>query len=384
MSPTRRRRAVAHVRRLLAVSERRACRVLSQPRMTQRYETTRPDDEERLVARMRGLAAKHPRYGYRRIWALLRREGWSINRKRVHRLWRREGRNVARPQKRKRSLGSSENSCSTRKAESPNHVWTWDFIHDRTMCRGPLKLLSLVDEYTRECLALEVSGSITAQDAIAVLRRQFLVQGAPACIRSDNGPEFIAKAIQGWLESASVETLYVAPGSPWEKYPRNMVFARALTNGARWYCPDVFNGPIYTPDELGAGVAIDSQGDEVYEAPHVEPVAPAVQELLATPSAATPQPLRTFDNSSGVGTGLYKDPATNLRTDGTPWPTKPEQTECPLHPTFWFNKGKTMKGFAHAPVVEGGEWCNRNEALAQTPQTQEAGGVLNLGGDEPW
>ena len=95
-------------------------------------------------------------------------------------------------------------------------MWTWDFIHDRTMCRGPLKLLSLVDEYTRECLALAVSGSITAQDAIAVLRRQFLIRGAPVCIRSDHGPEFIAKAIQGWLGSASVETLYVAPGSPWE------------------------------------------------------------------------------------------------------------------------------------------------------------------------
>jgi len=216
LSPTWRRRAVAHVRRLLAVSERRACRVLSQPRMTQRYEATHPDDEERLVARMRELAAKHPRYGYRRIWALLRRGGWSINRKRVHRLWRREGLKVSRPQKRKRSRGSSENSCSVRKAEFPNHVWTWDFIHDHTMCRGLLKLLSLVDEYTRECLALEVSSSITARDAIEVLRRQFLARGAPDCIRSDNGPEFIAKAIQGWLGSASVETLYVAPGSPWE------------------------------------------------------------------------------------------------------------------------------------------------------------------------
>jgi len=167
------------------VSERRACRVLSQPRMTQRYEATRPDDEERLVARMRGLATKHPRYGYRRIWALLRREGWSINRKRVHRLWSREGLKVTRPQKQKRFRGSSENSCSVRKAEFPNHVWTWDFIHDRTMCRGPLKLLSLVDEYTRECLALQVSGSITAQDAIEVLRRQFLVRGAPGYIRSE-------------------------------------------------------------------------------------------------------------------------------------------------------------------------------------------------------
>ena len=104
------------------VSERRACRVLSQPRMTQRYEATRPDDEERLVDRMRKLAGKHPRYGYRRIWALLRREGWSINRKRVHRLWGREGLEVARPQQQKRFRGSSENSCSVRKAEFPNHV----------------------------------------------------------------------------------------------------------------------------------------------------------------------------------------------------------------------------------------------------------------------
>jgi hypothetical protein len=133
LSPTRRRRAVAHVRRLLVVSERRAWRVLSQPRMTQRYEATRPDDEERLVARMRELAGKHPRYGYRRIWALLRREGWSINRKRVHRPWpscgarRAEGLKVVRPRKRRRSRGPSENSCSVRKAESPNHVWTWDF-----------------------------------------------------------------------------------------------------------------------------------------------------------------------------------------------------------------------------------------------------------------
>ena len=95
-------------------------------------------------------------------------------------------------------------------------MWTWDFIHDRTLEGRPMKLLSLVDEYTRECLALEVSGSITAQDAIAVLGRQFLLRGAPGCIRSDNGPEFIAKAIQGWLDIASVETLYVAPGSPWE------------------------------------------------------------------------------------------------------------------------------------------------------------------------
>jgi transposase InsO family protein len=151
--------------------------------MTQRYAQTRPDDEERLIGRMWSLAEKHPRYGYRRIWALLRREGWRFNRKRVYRLWRRKGLKVTRPRAAKRPRGSSENSCAVRTAEHPDHVWTWDFIHDRTLGSRPLKLLSLVDEYTRECVALEVSASITAQDAIAALRRQFLVRGAPGCIR---------------------------------------------------------------------------------------------------------------------------------------------------------------------------------------------------------
>ena len=180
------------------------------------------------------------------------------------------------------------------------------------------------------------------------------------------------------IEDAKTAGIY-RQGSPWEKYPRNMVFARAVTNGARWYCPDVFNGPIYTPDELGAEVIIDSQGDEVYEAPYVEPPAPAVQELLATPPVAAPQPQRTFDNSSGVGEGAFGDPAANLRDDGTPWPSKPQQTECPVHPKFWFNQLGKMRNFSH-PISGGGGWCNRDEAN-QAPQNN--GGVLNLG-DEPW
>lgn len=199
----------------------------------------------------------------------------------------------------------------------------------------------------------------------------FLQEGSPIGISEFN------------IEDAKTAGIY-RQGSPWEKYPRNMVFARAVTNGARWYCPDVFNGPIYTPDELGAEVIIDSQGDEVYEVPYAEPPAAAVQELLATPPVAAPQPTKEYapvDPNNPVGTGRFSDPAQNFKSDGTLWPSQPEQTECPLHPKFWFNKTPTMRNFAHAPVVQGGDWCNRDEALAQAPQNN--GAVLNLG-DEPW
>ena len=162
------------------------------------------------------LVREHPRYGYRRTWALLRRSGWRVNRKRIYRLWVQEGLKVPQKQRKRRSLGHSENSCVRRKAEHKDHVWTWDFIHDRTTNGRPLKWLSIVDEYTRECLALEVDRSITAEKLIDVLVELFRIRGVPKHIRSDNGPEFIAKAIRRWLSLAGVETLYVEPGSPWE------------------------------------------------------------------------------------------------------------------------------------------------------------------------
>jgi len=200
----------------LEVSERRACMAVSQPRSTQRYASRRPEEEELLVARMLELVRQHPRYGYRRIWALLRREGWLVNRKRIHRLWRREGLKVRLKAHKKRRLGSSDNGCARRRPERKDHVWAWDFIHDRTSSGGPLKWLSVVDEFTRECLVLEVARSITAEDVMDQLIQLFRERGTPEYIRSDNGPEFIAQALREWLERASVGTLYVELGAPWE------------------------------------------------------------------------------------------------------------------------------------------------------------------------
>lgn len=162
------------------------------------------------------LVREHPRYGYRRVWALLRREGWRVNRKRIHRLWRGEGLKVPRKQRKRRHLGHRANGCARRRAEHKDHVWAWDFIHDRTRDGRLLKWLTLVDEYTREELALEVGRRMRATEVIDVLAELFAVRGVPKHIRSDNGPEFIAHAIRRWLAYAGVETLYIEPGSPWE------------------------------------------------------------------------------------------------------------------------------------------------------------------------
>lgn len=172
-----------------------------------------------IVKRMHELVRRHPRYGYRRVWALLRGEGFSggkINRKRVHRLWKREGFKVPVKQHKKRRLGVSGNGIVRRRAEGINDVWCWDFIHDRDERGRPLKWLLIEDEFTREGLAVEVAGSIKALDVIDTLASVMLIRGLPRHIRSDNGPEFIAQALRRYLEKAGVATLYVAPGSPWE------------------------------------------------------------------------------------------------------------------------------------------------------------------------
>lgn len=205
-----------HLEAAYGVSERRACTVVGQPRATQRQRPRPRADEARLVARMLELVRLHPRFGYRRVRALLVAEGWRVSRKRVHRLWRANGLKVPQTRRKKRRLGSSENGCARRRAVGKDDVWCWDFTHDRTASGGPLKWLSVVDEYTRECVALEVRRSLPASGVVAVLEELAGVRGMPGHIRSDNGPEFIAAAIRGWLAGAGVGTLYVEPGSPWE------------------------------------------------------------------------------------------------------------------------------------------------------------------------
>lgn len=198
------------------VSERRACRVIEQPRTSQRYLAKPRDDERALVKRMLELVRERPRFGYRRIAALLRKEFWRASATRIYRLWRREGLKVPNKKRKRRRLGKSENACHRRRAAHKDHVWCWDFVFDHTTSGSTLKWLSIVDEYTRECLALKVARSITSEDVIDTLAELFAMRGVPQHIRSDNGPEFIARAIQRWTKQLSIETLYVEPGSPWE------------------------------------------------------------------------------------------------------------------------------------------------------------------------
>jgi putative transposase len=194
--------------------------VIAQPRSSQRYNGRKAERDRRLVERMVVLSRENPRYGYRRVWALLRREGWPINKKRVHRLWREEGLKVLEGKQHKRGrlpiLGTSENSCTRRRAEHKDHVWSYDFVMDLTEDGRRLKMMPVVDEYSRECLSIDVERSITAEDVIETLASLFHRKGEPTFIRSDNGPEFVAKAIKRWLEDSGVETLYIEPGSPWE------------------------------------------------------------------------------------------------------------------------------------------------------------------------
>lgn len=171
-----------------------------------------------MSARIRELALGHPRYGYRRVRALLGREGWEVNVKRVHRLWRKEGLRVVKKQQKRRRLldGSSANACHRKRAERMNHVWSFDFCFDRTADGRALKVFSVLDEYTRECLAIETHRRITGAEVVGVLSALMSLRGVPSHLRCDNGPEFVCSAVRGWLKRKQVSALYIAPGSPWE------------------------------------------------------------------------------------------------------------------------------------------------------------------------
>ena len=198
------------------VSERRACKVLGQPRSTQRRTPHVPDDEPRLVKRIIELATQYGRYGYRRITALLRREGWRVNHKRVERLWRREGLKVLSRQPKRRRLWFNDGSCVRLRASFRNHVWSYDFVMTRTHDGRAVRMLTIIDEFTRECLAIVTKRRLNHQDVLDTLVELFVQRGAPQFIRSDNGAEFTALAVRDWLKRLDVKTAYIEPRSPWE------------------------------------------------------------------------------------------------------------------------------------------------------------------------
>ena len=204
------------MRETLVVSERRACRVLGQVRRTQRYTLKVADDEAILTENIVSLATEYGRYGYRRITALLRRDGWRVNHKRVERIWRQEGLKVPSRQPKRSRLWFNDGSCIRLRPEHRNHVWAYDFVFDRTREGRPLKCLTVVDEYTRECLVIEVARKQTSRDVLRTLAQLMLKHGVPKHIRSDNGPEFVAKAVRSWLSRLGVQTLFIERGSPWE------------------------------------------------------------------------------------------------------------------------------------------------------------------------
>lgn len=204
------------MRSRLPTSERRACRVVGQSRATQRRCPRVRDDEEALTAVIIALASKYGRYGYRRIHALLEARGWRVNVKRVYRIWRREGLKVPKKQPKRGRLWLNDGSCVRLRPERPNHVWSYDFVHDRTQDGRTFRMLVVIDEFTRRCLAIVVARRLRSDDVLHCLAELFANHGPPEHIRSDNGPEFIAKNVRSWLGRIGIKTLYIEPGSPWE------------------------------------------------------------------------------------------------------------------------------------------------------------------------
>jgi putative transposase len=217
----RQQRACAgYLQETYQISQRRAGQILGCARSTLRYQAADRSADLPLLKAIRRLARRHPRWGYRRIHAVLQRQGWAVNLKRVRRLWREAG--LQRPVRRRRpdklgpKRGSSANSCQNSPARFKNDVWAYDFVADRTATGRPLRWLTLVDEHTKECLALFVAASVTGADVRRVLALVIARRGAPGRLRSDNGSEFVCAALANWLPAQGTEPIQVAPGSPWE------------------------------------------------------------------------------------------------------------------------------------------------------------------------
>ncbi|MEO1476561.1 MAG: IS3 family transposase [Pseudomonadota bacterium] len=216
LSPERRRRFVDHVTDKFGVSQRQACRSVGQVRSTQWRKLKISDDEHALTSAIVDLARRYGRYGYRRITALLRAQGWHVNHKRVARIWRREGLKVPQKQPKRGRLWLSDGSCMRLRPEHRNHVWAYDFVQNRTHDGKAFRMLTLIDEYSRECLAIEVQRRLRSDDVLHVVADAIMAHGPPQYVRSDNGPEFVARALREWLQQVGVQTLFIEPGSPWE------------------------------------------------------------------------------------------------------------------------------------------------------------------------
>jgi putative transposase len=198
------------------MSERRACRLVNQPRGTQRYRLTQREDEEALTRAITELATQYGRYGYRRITALLKRDGWQVGKDRVERIWRREGLKVPKRQKPRGRLWFNDGSCVRLRPEHTNHVWSYDFVSARTYDGRTVRMLNLIDEHSRECLMIRPERRWRSPKVIEALADVMVIKGVPEHLRSDNGPEFVAKSLRKWLAGTGARTGYIEPGSPWE------------------------------------------------------------------------------------------------------------------------------------------------------------------------
>ncbi|WP_114797477.1 IS3 family transposase [Gaiella occulta] len=217
MSPSRRREAVSMLIERLGVSERRACQISGQHRSTQRHQPLRGRDrDDALRARLRRLSAEHPRWGYRLAWGAVREEGWAVNRKKIQRLWREEGLRVPQRKRKRQRVGEATVPGKRLRAERPNHVWALDYQFDTTVDGRTVKLLHVVDEHTREALAIEVARSIDADHTVRVLDRIVATGRRPELLRSDNGPELTANALRDWCRLGGSGQAFIEPGSPWE------------------------------------------------------------------------------------------------------------------------------------------------------------------------
>ena len=224
----------------LGVTERRACTVLGQARRTQRRTPRITDEEERLRARIIELATRYGRYGYRRVTALLNQNPNErpVNHKRVERIWKMEGLKVPQKQPKRRRLWLNDGSCIRLRPDHKDHVWSYDFVMAWTANGKAFRILVIIDEYTRECLAMLVARSIPSHKVIALLYELFLLRGVPEHIRSDNGSEFTAKEIRKWLKRVGVKTLFIEPGSPWENG-----YVESFNSKLR---DELLNGEIFT------------------------------------------------------------------------------------------------------------------------------------------